>query len=193
MKSPGLLVSQAALCLARIGYASFFPAGVMLEPGSKSRNTAPVFTTGGMGDMKVLICIVLALALAGCNTVPVSNKNATPAPVDRLLAFQTPLSEPSGTIVVTRDKGFNGSGCYYALFINGTLAARLAPSETATFYVPPGDLLLRSARDPEGRGLCNTFKSEWTERETSLRGGEKKYFRLSIDMNGKTDIQRTDQ
>jgi len=142
--------------------------------------------------MKVLVSIALVCALAGCNTVPVSFSNATPAPADRVLAFQTPPRGPSGTIVVTRDRGFNGSPCYYALFINGTLAARLATSETATFYVPPGDLLLRSGRDPQGRGLCGTFKNEWTERETILKDGEKKYFRLSIASNGKTDIERTD-
>lgn len=142
--------------------------------------------------MKIFAGLLLALVLAGCNSVPVSLNNATHAPADRVLAFQTPPHGPSGTIVVTRDKGFNGSGCYYALSINGTLAARLAPSETATFYLSPGDLLLRSGRDPEGRGLCGTFKNERTERETILKDGEKKYFRLSIDSNGKTDIERTD-
>jgi hypothetical protein len=141
--------------------------------------------------MKILAGLLLTLVLAGCNSVPVSLNNATPAPAGRILAFQTPPRGPSGTIVVTRDKGFNGSPCYYALFINGMLAARLATSETATFYMPPGDLLLRSGRDPEGRGLCGTFKNEWTERETILKDGEKKYFRLSIDSNGKTDIERT--
>lgn len=142
--------------------------------------------------MKILIGLLLALVLAGCNSVPVSLSNATPAPADRVLAFKTPPRGASGTIVVTRDKGFNGSPCYYALFINGTLAARLATSETATLYVPPGDLLLRSGRDPDGRGLCGTFKNEWTERETILKDGEKKYFRLSIESNGKTDIERVE-
>ena len=72
------------------------------------------------------------------------------------------------------------------------LAARIDNSETATFVVPVGELVLRVGRDPSGRALCGMDKEEWTQRETIFRDGEKKYFRLSIDPNGKTDIQRAD-
>jgi hypothetical protein len=59
--------------------------------------------------------------------------------------------------------------------------------------VNAGDVLLRVGRDPQGKGLCAFGKGEWTQRETVLRPDETKYFRLSIDANGKTDIQRGDQ
>ncbi|QLQ28070.1 MAG: hypothetical protein HZT39_07210 [Pseudoxanthomonas sp.] len=94
--------------------------------------------------------------------------------------------------MLTRDRGFLGSGCYYGFFINNELAARIDNSETATFVVPVGELVLRVGRDPSGRALCGMDKEEWTQRETIFREGEKKYFRLSIDPNGKTDIQRAD-
>jgi len=113
-------------------------------------------------------------------------------PTERLAGFQKPIDGPSGTLVLTRDRGFLGSGCYYGFFINNELAARIDNSETATFVVPVGELVLRAGRDPSGRALCGMDKEEWTQRETIFRDGEKKYFRLSIDPNGKTDIQRAD-
>jgi hypothetical protein len=117
---------------------------------------------------------------------------ATPVPSDRLVGFQKPIEGPSGILVLTRDKGMLGSGCYYGFFIDNTLAARIDNSETAAFTVPTGELVLRAGRDPDGRALCGVGQQEWTQRETIMRDGEKKYFRLSIDLNGKTDIQRAD-
>jgi hypothetical protein len=56
----------------------------------------------------------------------------------------------------------------------------------------PGEILLRAGRDPLGKGLCGLGQDEWTQRETVVHQGETKYFRLSIDQNGKTDIQRSE-
>ena len=128
--------------------------------------------------------------LAGCASEPTPATTAKAAPSNRLLAFQDSNAEHAGTLVVTRDTGFGGSGCFYAVSINGTLAARLDVGETSRFFVSPGEALLRVGRDPQGRGLCAFAKSEWTQRETVLRPDETKYFRLSIDANGKTDVER---
>lgn len=143
--------------------------------------------------MKVhAMLLVVATALTGCATTPADPSQAAPVPPDRVVAFQSTIDGPSGTLVLTRDKGFIGSGCYYGFFINDTLAARIDNSETATFFVPTGELVLRAGRDPSGRALCGLGQQEWTQRETTFRDGERKYFRLSIDVNGKTDIQRAD-
>jgi hypothetical protein len=143
--------------------------------------------------MRIAMSILVALILSACATAttPVSHEKAQPVPRERLLAFQEPTAAGS-SIVVTRDTGLLGSGCFYAFLINGKLAARFNPAETATFYVEPGELLLRSARDPEGKGLCALGQDQWTQRETLLRADERKYFRLSIGADGKTDIQRTE-
>lgn len=144
-------------------------------------------------SMRVVWCLlVLSLGLFGCATTPMPHGQATQATSDRVLAFQEKRADASGTLIVTRDKGFVGSGCYYGFFINEILAARLDVAETAKFYVTPGELVLRSGRDPQGRALCGVGQQSWTQRETILRDGETKYFRLSIDSNGKTDIQRAD-
>lgn len=138
--------------------------------------------------------IVAALSLTGCASEPTPRASATNAPRERVTAFQDAAqATDTGTIVVTRDTGFGGSGCFYAVSINGTLAARLDTGETSRFIVPAGEVLLRSGRDPQGKGLCAFAKAEWTQRETTLKPGETKLFRLSLDVNGKTDIQRADE
>lgn len=144
-------------------------------------------------SLKIQFAVLLSvLTLSACATKPMDHARASPVPTERLAGFQKPIDGPSGTLVLTRDRGFLGSGCYYGFFINNELAARIDNSETATFVVPVGELVLRVGRDPSGRALCGMDKEEWTQRETIFRDGEKKYFRLSIDPNGKTDIQRAD-
>lgn len=143
--------------------------------------------------MKLILgLLAIAIGLTGCATTPADHSRASPVPQDRLTAFQSPLSGESGTLILTRDKGFLGSGCYYGFYINDTLAARIDNSETATFIVPTGEIVLRAGRDPGGRALCGLGKQEWTQRETIIRDKEHKFFRMSIDANGKTDIQRAD-
>ena len=128
----------------------------------------------------------------GCATTPVSPSTAKQVPKDRLLAFQERIAENSATLVVTRDEGFVGGGCYLSFVVNGTHAARFDVAEIAEFYVAPGELLLRVGPDLMGEMLCALGKDYWTQRETLLRPGETKFFRLSIDANGGMDIQRAD-
>lgn len=133
--------------------------------------------------------IALSLLLSACATSPVSIEKATPVPADRLLAFQDHL--PGGaSITVLRDSGFTGSGCYGAFTINGTLAARFAAAESANFYVPAGDLLLRYGSDPQGKAMCGLNSDYWVQRETVLNEGENKIFRLSINASGALDVMR---
>ena len=139
-----------------------------------------------------LPALLLALLVSGCATTPVSMSAAKQVPTDRLLAFQVATGDKTATVTVIRDEGFIGSGCYYAVHINGVIAARLDVAEFARFYVEPGEILFRAGRDPQGAGLCDVQLDNWTQRETLLKPGEQKYFRLSIDANGKLDIQRTD-
>ena len=130
--------------------------------------------------------------VAACATTPVSVGEAKPVDQGRLLAFKTEPPTEHGTLLVFRDVGFIGGGCYYALSINGTLAVRLGVGEVAKLYVPTGELLLRAGRDPMGGGLCGLDQDNWTQRETSFRANETKNFRLSIDANGKLDVQRSE-
>jgi hypothetical protein len=132
----------------------------------------------------------IAIMVSGCATTPVSSSIAKQVPKDRLLAFQQRTPENNATLVVTRDEGFIGSGCYVSFVVNGTHAARFDVAETAQFYVTPGELVLRVGRDPMGQVMCALGQDNWTQRETVLRPGETKFFRLSTDANGRKDIQR---
>ena len=136
--------------------------------------------------------VMLLSILSGCATTPVRHSDAIKAPQNRVLSYQDINDKTTSVIFITRDEGFLGGGCYYAVFINTILAARLNPAETVKFYVEPGEIVLKVGRDPQGRGLCAAGQDEWTQRETILRPHETKYFRLTIDANGKTDIQRAD-
>ena len=139
--------------------------------------------------MKMVLLLGIALsALCGCASSPVSIKDAIQVPADRVLAFQEPTQDKSASLSVIRDSAFQGGGCYYALWINQTLAARLDTSEVAKFFVEPGELLLRVGRDPQGNGLCALGQDQWVQRETLLKPGEQKTFRMTIGVNGELDI-----
>lgn len=149
------------------------------------------------GDQVLKLALFLTVGLigsvlAGCATTPVSPAQASAVPASRLYSFQQPTSPDSGSLVVTRDQGFIGSACYYALFINDTLAARYGQSEGATFYVEPGEVLLKYGRDPKGKALCGTSKDQWSELETIIKPKQTKHFRLTIDANGRPVVQRAD-
>lgn len=138
------------------------------------------------------VCLIGAFVLAGCATTPVPSSQAKPAPKERTIAFQEKTATNNASLVLTRDEGFLGGGCFYAFWINSILAARLDVGETAGFYVEPGEHVLRVGRDPHGQGLCALDADNWTQRETILRANERKFFRLSIDDSGKADVQRSE-
>jgi hypothetical protein len=134
----------------------------------------------------------IATLLSACSTTPVPIGEAKPVDEARLLAFKSAPSTPHGTLIISRDVGFLGRGCFYALSVNGTLAVRLGIGEIAKLYVPTGELLLRAGRDPMGGGFCGFDQDNWTHRETIVRPNEVKGFRFSIDANGKLDVQRSE-
>ena len=140
-----------------------------------------------------LFLLAIIGALSACATTPVPISEAKPIEAARLLAFKSAPAEPHGILRAYRDVGLIGSACYYALSVNGVLAARLGPGETVTLYVSTGELLIRAGGDPLGGGLCGLGQDNWTQRETTFKPNEIKSFRLSIDENGKLDVQRSEE
>lgn len=142
----------------------------------------------------ILVISVIVFLSAACSSTPVSSSQAKPVPATRLLAFDAPHENINSKIIVTRDAGYAGSACFAAFSINGKLAARYGVAETATFYVQPGEAVLGyTFNDPEGSTLCNLgAEDRWIQRETVLRPGETKYFRLTLEVDsGSLDIIRS--
>src|SRR3546814_212991 len=100
--------------------------------------------------MRALIFLITSLLLTGCATAPINPLSASEVPSDRLYAFQSPTSD-YGQVVVTRDTGHVASRCFGGFYINGVLAGKFGAGETATFYVPSGELLLKYTSDPDGK------------------------------------------
>lgn len=145
---------------------------------------------GAEWQVRVLLGLCLA-AMAGCSTTQQSIADASNAPADRVPYVSPPNANAS--IKVVRDVGFLGAGCYYALYVEGELAARLAAGEMVQLSVRAGELRMSAARDPVGRALCNSqLDPSRTTRETTLKPGESKVFRLAITEAGTIDIMRAE-
>lgn len=145
--------------------------------------------------MKKIFSILMLIScfLGGCVSTPVSLKNAIQAPTDRVFAFQTSTKSTTASITVIRDKKYLGSGCYFALYINNILSARLDVAEFAKFNLDPGEILLKVGNDPQGRGLCGLgSEANWIQRETVLKQNDNKIFRMTFSDEAEHDIIRTD-
>src|SRR3990167_6331240 len=98
-----------------------------------------------------LICAVLPLlALVGCSSFQAAPEKVTAVPAERLLAYQQPVAG-SGLIVVNRDLGMLGGGCYVALLVDRQVAARIGIGEEARLHVPPGKRVVGIGIDRIGR------------------------------------------
>lgn len=132
--------------------------------------------------MRLFVGAVAVALLAGCATSPVPSSEADPVPSSRLFAFQAPTQGDS-TLIVTRDKGFVGGGCNTTVSIDGRRAAEIGSGETAKFRVVPGEHIVSASSC--GSGL--------KERETSIKAGSTKKFRISIDSAMSMDLSPTMQ
>lgn len=132
--------------------------------------------------MRLFVGAVAVALLAGCATSPVPSSEADPVPSSRLFAFQSPTQGDS-TLVVTRDKGFVGGGCNTTVSIDGRRAAEIGTGETAKFRVTPGEHIVSASSC--GSGL--------KERETNIKAGSTKKFRISIDSSMSMDLSPTMQ
>ena len=138
-----------------------------------------------------VIAVALAVLLvAGCATSPTPLAQAVEVPPARRFPFP-PAGAAAGTVTIVRDGGFTGSGCYLDLHVNRTRVARIAPGERIDVAVSAGEVLLRTGRDPDGSGLCAASSSgDWRQRETQIKPGERKVFRVMMGTSFEVDIVR---
>lgn len=135
--------------------------------------------------MKLLFISVVALCLAGCATEAVLPSQAKQAPKERLLKFQSPGEGEQAKLIVVRDKGFLGSGCFVGVYLNQEKAAILDPGEKAEFYLKPGEWNV--ALMGEGK-MCIADKIP-AGRDFMLTANTIKAVRLFADPSGNTDVK----
>jgi len=132
--------------------------------------------------MRIFVAALGVALLAGCASSPVPSSQADPVPSTRLFAYQAAVDGES-FLVVTRDKGFVGAGCNATVSIDGVRAAEVGSGETAKFRVTPGEHIVSAS----------TCGSGLKERETSIKPGATKKFRISVDSAMSLDLSPTMQ
>jgi hypothetical protein len=129
--------------------------------------------------IKTLTVVGLAVFLVGCATSPIPAEKAARVPSERVFKFQSKSASESGSILVTRDTGFMGAGCFLGLYIDGVLAAKFDPGESASFFVPVGERLV-GVGGASGAGLCALGDGKMRETTAVFRGGEVKRYRIVV-------------
>lgn len=129
--------------------------------------------------MRLTCAAVSLILLAGCSSYRAEPGHITQVPADRLLAFQEPV-EGGGQIVVNRDMGGLGSGCYIAVHVDRQLAARIGIGEVASFQVPPGDRIVGIGIDETDDTLCSKGQLR-REKAAHVEPGQSETFRIVSD------------
>jgi hypothetical protein len=139
---------------------------------------------------RLILCSAVALSVSACITKPPRAEQIRQPPAERLLTHQA-VSDGDSTIVVTRDVGMSGSGCYLAVFIDGVVAAKLGTGERARFYVPSGDHVLGTWNT--GAALCGYREGkDRKEVSVSLKPGDIRKFRITLNPNaGNVELNPT--
>lgn len=132
--------------------------------------------------MRLIAAACAALLLVGCATQAPKQGQIKPVPADRALAYQS-AGSGDATIIVTRDVGFVGGGCFAGLYLDGDLVAKMDTGERTSLYVPSGRHVIGTWN--VGKALCG-YREGKDRRETdaTLKPGETRKFRILIGNAG---------
>lgn len=137
--------------------------------------------------MRLIVAVLPLLMLAGCSSFKADPDQVTQVPVDRLLAYQE-SSTNTGEIVVNRDLGMMGGGCYVAVLVDHQVAARIGMGEKASFQVPPGNRIIGIGIDTADDTLCGMGRLRREER-VRVEPGQRYDFRIVSQNRGGFDIR----
>ena len=129
--------------------------------------------------MRLLIALTSMLSLTACSSWQPDAEDIVPVPADRVLAYQQPVGH-SGEVVVTRDFGWRGGGCYIALMIDRELAARIHVGEVVRFQVPSGARIVSIGVDPLDDTLCSKLRLR-REKLAQVEAGKTVEYRVVVD------------
>lgn len=130
--------------------------------------------------MRFLIAVTAIVTLLGGCAAPPTVGEAIPAPTNRLLALQTEDRGKDGTVSVVREGAAQAGHCFFGIYIDGKLVARLDNNEKASFHVKPGRRLIGVGSDPQGAGPCSGNTRYRREVATWIQVGENQIFRIAF-------------
>lgn len=137
--------------------------------------------------MRQFLSVLPLVLLAGCSSFRPDAENITEVPSDRLLAFQE-QQQSGGQLVVNRDMGLMGGGCYVAIEVDRKLAARIGMAEVARFQVPAGTRVLGLTLDPLDDTLCGRGRLH-KELAVKVTPGSVQYFHIVSENQGGFDLR----
>ena len=140
--------------------------------------------------MRMMLALIPLLVLAGCSSWQADPEDITPVPEERLRGYQIPVAN-GGEVVVTRDFGLRGGGCFVAVMIDRKLAARIHVGEQVRLQVPAGLRIVSIESDPEDDTLCG-LGNLLREKAARVEPGETLQFRISSDNRIGFDINQVD-
>lgn len=129
--------------------------------------------------MRLIVALTSLLSLTACSSWQPDPEDIKPIPEDRVLAYQQPL-ENAGEVVVTRDFGLRGGGCYIAVLIDRELAARIHVGEVVRFQVPSGARIVSISTDPLDDTLCGKLSLR-REKLAQVQAGQTLEYRVIVD------------
>jgi hypothetical protein len=140
---------------------------------------------GKMISFKRCGAMIVGISIFGCASQPISNQQARPVPLERILdsTFLKPAPN-SGEIVVKRDSGLIGSACSTRIFLNGKPVADIRPSEKIVMYLPEGEHIVSA----NPNGICG---GGMTEVKAVVKAGTQSSFRFGTSGNGSPSIYPT--
>jgi hypothetical protein len=139
------------------------------------------------GYMRSILIALPLMLLAGCSSFRGDPEHVKPVPEDRLLAFQE-AQENGAQIVVNRDFGLMGGGCYVAIEVDRKVAARIGMGEVATFQVPTGTRVVGITPDRMDDTLCGMGRL-LREVAVPVKSGEVHHLRIVSENKGGFDIR----
>lgn len=132
--------------------------------------------------MRLNSILVFSLILSGCTSIATSLESK-PVPTARLFLKAQKREKDIAEVVIIRDRSFAGSACYYAIYVDDNLAAKIGAAERAEIKLDTGERRIKVTRDTQASGLCS-LGDDMTEQKVVLMGSDKKYFRLSMTFSG---------
>ena len=129
--------------------------------------------------MRLIVALTAVLSLTACSSWQPDPDEIKPISAERVLAYQEPL-ENAGEVVVTRDFGLRGGGCYIAVMIDRELAARIHVGEVVRFQVPSGARIVSIGVDPLDDTLCSKLRLR-REKLAQVEAGKTLEYRVVVD------------